>query len=256
MTTLVVDVARPRFWWRADGGRLREWVNLQASPDDTDKYQRHDDRDEQHWDLIAATVASVGDQLAASAWTPQFWEGESTREGRVEVEPPGELTPTEVHIVRSWFRDGEAVCTDPWNAYLGVQNGRHRLWGALRHGEDLLMPVRSTSLMYANPDDAGEYDSRPGITHRWQDSYTTCLDELYYTDWFDHTDTLNRRFVAALQESARGQWPDPSALGHDTPEPLVDPAAVVAPNAGMPWPPPTRLQRLAAWLLGTERRLR
>lgn len=254
MTSLVVDVACPRFWWRTDGGRLRDWINLRTSPDETDGYQRHDDRDEQRWDLVAAVVASVGDQLAAGVWAPQFWEGESTKEGRVEVDASEDLTPTEVEIVRSWFRDWEVVCTDPWDAYLGVQNGRHRLWGVLCHGEDLLLPVRGTSLMYANPDDAGEYDSRPGITHRWHTNYTTCLEELYYTDWFDHSDTLNRRFVTALQESARGQWPDPSALGHDTPEPLVEPGAV--PDDGTACPPLTGLKRLAAWLLDTRHILR
>ncbi|WP_419707972.1 hypothetical protein [Promicromonospora sp. NFX87] len=247
MTSLVVEVARPRFWWRADGDRLREWANLQVSPDDADGYQRHEDRDDQRWDLVATAVASVGAELAAGAWTPLFYEDEPTKDGRVEVDLPSPLSPTETHIVRSWFNDAEAVCTDPWDADLGVQNGRHRLWDALRHSSDLLLPIRGTSLRYANPYAASEYESRPGVTDRWQDSFTTyCLDELYFIDWFDHRDALNRRFVAALQEAARGQWPDPTALGHDTPEPLVEPGSTAQP------PPPTRLQRIAAWLRGAE----
>jgi hypothetical protein len=246
VTPLVVDVARPRFWWRTDGARLREWDNLQISPDDADGYQRHDDRDDQRWDLVAATVSSVGAQLAAGAWTPLSYEGEPTNDGRVEVDLPTALTAIETDIVHSWFNDAEAVCTDPWDTDLGVQNGRHRLWGVLGHANDLLMPIRGTSLRYANSYAAQEYESRPGNRDRWHSNFTTCLHELYFTDWFDHDDPLNRRFVAALQESARAQWPDPTALGHDTPEPLVEPGSTTPP------PPPTRLQRILARLRGAE----
>lgn len=246
MTSLIVEVARPRFWSRADGDRLRQWSDLQVSPDDADGYQRHDDRDDQRWDLVATTVSSVGARLAAGAWTPLSYEGEPTCDGRIEVDLPSALTATETDIVCSWFNDAEAVCTGPWDTDLGVQNGRQRLWGVLGHSRDLLMPVRGTSLRYANPYTASEYESRPGNTDRWQSTFTTCLDELYFTDWFDHDDPLNRRFVVALQESARGQWPDPTALSHDTPELLVEPGSTPQP------PQPTRLQRIAAWLRGTE----
>lgn len=97
--------------------------------------------------------------------------------------------------------------------------------------------------MYANAYAAGEYESLPGVTDRWHFTFAPCLDELYFTDWFDRDDPLNRRFIAALQESARGHWPDPTELGHDTPEPLVEPGGSPKPSS-----PPTRIQRLAQWL--------
>lgn len=249
MTSLVVEVARPRFWWRADGDRLGRWSNLQASPDETDGYQRHDDRDEQRWDLIADAVVAVGDALAAGAWTPLLWEGGATCAARIEVSSPPQMTDTEIHIVRSWFKDTQAVCSDPWNSYRGVQNGRHRLWGVLPHARTRPVPVRGTSLMFANPDDAGEYDARPGTTKRWQTVYAGCLDELYFTTWFDHYDPVNKRFVVALQESVRGQWPDPTALGHDVPEPLEAPSFPESPHLSKP----SRIERLLDWMLGPER---
>lgn len=47
-------------------------------------------------------------------------------------------------ILRSWFREFEAPCADPWDEDL--VNGRHRLWCAWEASPAALLPVRSSLL--------------------------------------------------------------------------------------------------------------
>lgn len=126
MTTLI-SVATPRFWWRTTAEQALRWVP--RDPDTEDGRQRHPDRDDQRWALIASTVTQVGDALAAGTWTvdPEFED-----RGFVELDRyPGELTRTEQHIVSAWFRSSEAVQFDPW--FEPLTNGRHRLWATMSH---------------------------------------------------------------------------------------------------------------------------
>ncbi|MFT3861147.1 hypothetical protein [Micropruina sp.] len=214
MTTLI-SVATPRFWWRATAKQVRGWVP--QDPDAEDGGQRHSDRDDQRWPLIAAVVARVGDALAEGEWTV---DPDLEDRGLVEVDGyPGGLTRTEQNIVSAWFRSSEAVRFDPW--FEPLTNGRHRIWATMPHFGAALIPILGDALGYANPVDAEV------LGEGWPSLYAANVEELDALEWFDTGDPLNASFKSSLVTAASGEFPSPV-------DPLP-PASRLAPPSSRPW---------------------
>lgn len=195
--TALIPVATPRFWWRTTAEHVRQWVP--EDPDIEDGVQRHSDRDERRWNLIAAAVTQVGDALAAGSWSV---DPELDDHGLVALPGyPGDLTQTEQDIISAWFRSSEAVEFDPW--FEPLTNGRHRLWGTMSHFGAASIPIRGSALRHANSADAEVLgDGWPGL-------YANDIEELAALDWFDTRDPLNASFRASLVTAASGAFPSP-----------------------------------------------
>lgn len=194
---MVIPVTTPRFWWRMPASEVQRWVAV--DPDVEDGRQRHGDRDEQRWDVIALVVAQVGDALASGAWVT---DEEFNDHGFVTVEGyPGDLTRTEQKIVAAWFRSSEAVQVDPW--FDQLTNGRHRLWTTARHFGERLVPICGDALGYANAADIEV------LGPKWAELYVANVEELDALDWFDGVDALNASFRGSLISAASGQIPSP-----------------------------------------------
>lgn len=197
MTTLI-SVATPRFWWRTTAAQVRRWVPL--DPDATDGGQRNPDRDYQRWDLVAAAVAQVGQELAAGSWSV---DPEIDDCGFVALHGyPGDLTQTEQHIVSAWFKATEAVQFDPW--FEPLTDGRHRLWGTMPHFGTALIPIRGDALRYANPTGAEVFGDG------WPSLYADHVEKLDALEWFDAGDPLNASFRRSLLTAASGEFPPPA----------------------------------------------
>lgn len=160
--------------------------------------ERWVDRAEQRWDAIARAVAAVGGHLAAGDWTT---DDHAPEIGVVELSDTT-LSATELHIVRSWFSDAEAVRVDPW--WEPIENGRHRLWSTLPLFGELLVPIQGGELHYANPETAAVIGSL------WSQAAGQNLVELDTISWFDADDPLNRTFRSALVKAASGVFPSPA----------------------------------------------
>ena len=81
------------------------------------------------------------------------------------VNPPSWSTLSNIdqEIVLSWLKGGDGqVSANPWSDRL--YNGRHRLWNSIANADELLLPIMSGALAYANPDDARGRTARPDRT--------------------------------------------------------------------------------------------
>ena len=193
-----IPVAHPAFWWRMPVERARQVVP--EDPDLESRRRRWSDRDQQRWPLIAQAVIRVSDALAEGHWLAPDDPPSLSSPAEVQV-ATDDLTPTELHIVRTWFSFGEAIRLDPWaNTPL---NGRHRLWATIEHFETQLIPVAGEALGYTNPEDLDVQGPD------WPQLFADHLDEMKFCDWFDESDLLNMRFLAAMQTAARGEIPSP-----------------------------------------------
>ena len=213
---MLTPVAAPRLWWRTTEGNVRRWVPV--DPDVEDGHQRHADRDEQRWPLIASVVARVGDALAAGSWQV---DPDVEGRGLVALDGyPGDLTRTERAIVSAWFSSAEAVQFDPW--FEPLTNGRHRLWATMPYFGAGLIPVRGDALGYVKPADAEV------LGEGWADVYAVDVEELDGLDWFDAADPLNAAFREALVTAAAGEFPSTV----DPPPPSPAPSGVALGRAG------------------------
>lgn len=127
---------------------------------------------------------------------------DDSQHGLVTVVAPAEdLTFTERKIIATWF-DGEPVRADPHNSTLS--NGRHRLWATLPYFGTAQVPVHSSSLEYANPEDAETLGSD------WSKDFADGLAKTRNVAWFDTGDRLNQRYLAAYSAATNGQFPEPA----------------------------------------------
>lgn len=189
-----VPVVTPALWWRGAAKNLRGWVT--RDPDVADNVApRWSGCNRKRWNLIAAAVAAVGDELARKNWS--FESGNEGYYGSVNVVLPEELTSKESEVLISWFSVGSSIRVDPWSSSL--IDGRHRLWSTLDHFGESLVPVGSEALMLVYPgSDAGE---RVKFSKGFRDH----VCELAKIDWFDRCDPLNIRFFEALRRASKGE---------------------------------------------------
>ena len=193
----VLAVSSPNFWWRASATTVGQWVTV--DPDIDDGKIRWRDRDAQRWDLIAATVAAVGDVLASGQWTPQSSSGIYADVGVAAY--PGQLTAVERKIVGAWFSAAEPVRVDPW--WDELSNGRHRLWQTLPFFGDSLVPILGDALGYADAANTAQ------MGPNWPKTYSGQLLELDASAAFDSTDPMNVVFRRSMEEAAAGRLPSP-----------------------------------------------
>lgn len=191
-----VCVAEPNFWWRAPANRVRQLVSTDLGV--IDGRRRWDNRDLLDWSLIARAVTEVSESVAAGTWTPDP-EGGSGCHVPINTD---NLSAGELGIVRSWFSESEAVRVDPWIGR--VMNGRHRLWSTLDKFGTALVPIAGSELQHAN-----ELET-VGAVKTWVNIFNESLKEFNTLDWFDYEDPMNRRFVTAMDQAAKGQHPTPA----------------------------------------------
>lgn len=193
----ILAVSAPNFWWRTNATSVGQWVI--SDPDVDDGSPRWSDRNDQHWDRIAAVIAAAGNALASGSWTPH---GGGSTYADVDVEGyPDALTQTEQKIVLAWFNYAEAVRVDPW--WNQLENGRHRLWRTLPYFGDALVPICGSALGYANAPTAAE------LGPSWPQEFSEHLDELNASAAFDLADPLNMIFRQSMEEAAAGRFPSP-----------------------------------------------
>lgn len=191
-----IYVSKPNFWWRADAGRIQEYVPF--NPDVEDGHQRWPDRDDQRWDLVAQAVIQVSRALAAGEWEPDEEDGRAYGLIRIDAD---ELTRTEKKIVRAWFGAAQPVRVDPW--FEPLQDGRHRLWATLEAFGTELVPIKGDAVGYANHLDTEM------LGKDWPTFFEKNLEDLAAVTWFDAADPVNIRFADALKSAARGAFPAP-----------------------------------------------
>lgn len=142
----LISVDHPERWWTATRRQLVD----QTDPDVDDGAQRHADRDEIRWHLVAAILSQVSAKLDARDYRDSK---ELPHTANVDVDsPPDGYTPAETAIITSWFTREEFPRADAWQTVSG--NGRHRLYNVWLHRSDAPLPVRSHLLDFLDDIDS------------------------------------------------------------------------------------------------------
>lgn len=135
-----ITVAHPERFWFA----VRSEMPWLVDPDVEDGRRRHISGELIRWAAVGEIVQELGGGLARQEFQKIIDEDGIRFE--VVTADRFAMTKAEKQIVASWFTDGEAPCSDPWENSL--VNGRHRLWGVWGAMPEVALPVLSDHLLY------------------------------------------------------------------------------------------------------------